>query len=216
VLRLSRGSFQPRKPTDNFASRETRAGASAKPRPDNWYVDEVRSGGLVLDLMIHDLDFARWVAGEVDTVYAKRVRPPGRALPGDGIQHAFAILRHHSGALSHVEASWAYPPPVFRTSAEIAGATGLLEFDSEASAPVRMYVHATGDAGDVGLPRSPLHEPPHTTQIRHFVEVLRGNAEPVVTAHDGLAALRLATAAAESIVAGQPVALRDPSDGVTP
>ena len=202
VLRLSRSSFQPRRPAGN------------------WYVDEARSGGLVLDLMIHDLDFARWVAGDVASVYAKRVRSAHAVAQTD---HALAILRHHNGALSHVEASWAYPPPVFRTSGEIAGTTGLLTFDSDASAPVRTFLvrrsrsdaslaapgaaqspGAAAEAGDVGLPRSPLREAPHTTQIRHFADVLRGDAEPIVSAQDGLEALRLAAAAAESTRTGRP------------
>ena len=186
VLRLSRSSFQPRKPLDN------------------WFLDETRSGGLMLDLMIHDLDFARWVAGDVADIYAKRVRS---AHPAAETDHALAILRHRDGALSHVEASWAYPPPVFRTNGEIAGTTGLLEFDSETSAPVRLYLRAVDEGDDVGLPGSPLREPPHTTQIRHFVDVLHGDAEPVVTADDGLAALRLAAAAAESASSGRPVTL---------
>jgi predicted dehydrogenase len=222
VLRLSRSSFQPRRPTDSFASRETRGGPTAS----NWYLDEARSGGLVLDLMIHDLDFARWVAGDVASVYAKRVRSAHAAAQTD---HALAILRHRNGALSHVEASWAYPPPVFRTSGEIAGTTGLLTFDSDASAPVRTFLvrrsqsdarfaepgsakflvrrsrsGAAAEAGDVGLPSSPLREAPHTTQIRHFADVLRGDAEPIVSARDGLEALRLAAAAAESTRTGQP------------
>jgi predicted dehydrogenase len=184
VLRLSRSLFQPRRPTNS------------------WYVDEARSGGIVLDLMIHDLDFARWVAGDVSSVYAKRVRSAHAAAPAD---HALAILRHRDGALSHVEASWAYPPPVFRTSGEIAGTTGLLTFDSDASAPVRPFLRAVDEAGDVGLPGSPLREAPHTTQIRHFADVLRGDAEPIVTAQDGLEALRLAAAAAESTRTGHPV-----------
>jgi predicted dehydrogenase len=197
VLRLSRNSFQPRPPANKFASRETRGGP-----PNNWYVDEARSGGIVLDLMIHDLDFARWVAGDVISVYAKRVRSAHAAARTD---HALAVVRHRDGALSHVEASWAYPPPVFRTSGEIAGTTGLLTFDSDASAPVRPFLRAADEAGDVGLPGSPLREAPHTTQIRHFADVLHGDAEPIVTAQDGLEALRLAAAAAESTRTGHPV-----------
>jgi predicted dehydrogenase len=211
VLRLSRSLFQPRRQTKEFASRETGGPPANKfasretrggPPANNWYVDEARSGGIVLDLMIHDLDFARWVAGDVSSVYAKRVRSAHAAAPAD---HALAILRHRDGALSHVEASWAYPPPVFRTSGEIAGTTGLLTFDSDASAPVRPFLRAVDEAGDVGLPGSPLREAPHTTQIRHFADVLRGDAEPIVTAQDGLEALRLAAAAAESTRTGHPV-----------
>jgi predicted dehydrogenase len=55
------------------------------------------------------------------------------------------------------------------------------------------------------LPSSPIAEPPHTTQLRHFLAVLRDGAEPIVTAEDGLAALRVAAAVDESIATGRPV-----------
>jgi len=51
----------------------------------------------------------------------------------------------------------------------------------------------------------PLAEPPHTVQLQHFAEVLRGEAAPVVTAADGLAAVRIAAAVVESIDTGRPI-----------
>ncbi|NDL58216.1 Gfo/Idh/MocA family oxidoreductase [Phytoactinopolyspora mesophila] len=190
VVRLTRATFQPAKPAGN------------------WFVDEQRSGGLHLDLMIHDLDYARWVAGDVVTAYARSVRG---ARPAADVDHVAAILRHRSGAISHVEGSWAYPRPTFRTRGEIAGTTGVLEFDSDRSAPVRPVLRAHPEAGDTPLPSSPLAEPPHTTQLRHFLAVLRDGAEPVVTAEDGLAALRIAAAVDESITTGRPVEVEAPA-----
>jgi predicted dehydrogenase len=129
VVRLTRATFQPAKPAGN------------------WFVDERRSGGLHLDLMIHDLDYARWVAGDVVTAYARSVLA---TRPEAGVDHVLAILRHRSGAISHVEGSWAYPPPTFRTRGEIAGTTGTLEFDSDRTAPVRPVLRSRAEAGDVG------------------------------------------------------------------
>lgn len=185
VVRLTRATFQPAKPADN------------------WYVDEDLSGGLVLDLMIHDFDYARWIAGGVATVHARSVRS---ARP-EAADHVLAILRHASGAISHVEGSWAYPPPEFRTRGEIAGSLGLLEFDSDRSAPVRPTLRVRPGAGDVPLPSSPLAESPYAAELRHFLAVLKGEEEPAVTAADGLAALRIAAAAAESIRSGRPATL---------
>ncbi|WP_053207302.1 Gfo/Idh/MocA family protein [Jiangella muralis] len=180
VVRLTRASFQP---------------------PGGWYLDEARSGGLHFDLMVHDLDYARWVAGEVVGVHARSVRA---ARPDAGTDHVLAILRHAPGAISHVEASWAHPPPTFRTRAEIAGTGGLLELDSDRSAPVRPNLRAVAGAGAMPLPSSPLAESPYTTQLRHFLDVVRGAAAPIVTADDALAAVRIATAVGESIATGRP------------
>jgi predicted dehydrogenase len=182
VVRLARSTFAPRK------------GA------DNWFVDEAKSGGIVLDLMVHDLDYARWLAGEIASVYAKSLRAARARSEGD---HVLAILRHHSGALTHVEASWAQPPPTFRTRGEVAGDAGVVSWDSDRDAPVRANL-GVGDPGDE-VPRivSTLAEDPYTTQIRHFLAVLRGQQEPIVTGEDGLAALRVAAAVAESIATGE-------------
>ncbi|AYY12447.1 gfo/Idh/MocA family oxidoreductase [Actinobacteria bacterium YIM 96077] len=184
VIRLSRATYLPSKPDGD------------------WLADDELSGGLVLDLMVHDFDYARWVAGDVATVHARSVRA---SRPEAGTDHVLAIMKHRSGAISHVEGSWAHPPPTFRTRGEIAGTRGLLEFDSDRTAPVRASLRSTAPASAVPLPSSPLAEPPHTTQLRHFLAVLDGTAEPVVTADDGLAALRIASAAADSIVTGRPV-----------
>jgi predicted dehydrogenase len=187
VLRLGRSTFQPRKAADN------------------WFVDPEKSGGLVFDLMIHDLDYARWIAGPVDEVYARSVLGARPDAPGD---HAIAFLRHRSGALSHVEASWAQPPPAFRTRGEIAGDAGVVSWDSDRTEPVSLRLRAREDAGDeIPRVRSTLAEDPYTSQIRHLREVLRGVCEPIVTAEDGLAAVRIAAATATAIATGDVVAL---------
>ena len=185
VLRLSRATFRPRK-------------------ADNWFVDANRSGGMILDLMVHDFDYARWVAGDVVRVFAKAARTS--AAP-DGIDHALAILTHRSGALSHVEGSWAFPPPVFRTHLEIAGALGLIEFDGPATTAVEVHLHdEEGAAGsEVPLPTSPLLESPFAAQLRAFHDALVRGSEPPVSAEDGLAAVQIARAAIESGQRGVPV-----------
>jgi predicted dehydrogenase len=183
VLRFTRSTYRPRG------------------RGDDWFSDPVRSGGLLLDLMVHDIDQARWMAGEVATVYARSLAV---ARPELGADHCLAVLTHRDGAISHLEASWAYPVPVFRTRFEVAGTTGVLDHDSDRDAPVRTVLTATGDAADVPIPGSPMAEPPHTAELRHFLRVLRGEEVRVVDAVDGLAALAVAEAAERSLRSGRP------------
>ena len=184
VLRLSRCTFRPRK-------------------ADNWYVDPARSGGMILDLMVHDFDYARWVAGDVVRVFAKAARA---ADTSGGIDHALAILTHRRGAISHLEGSWAYPPSTFLTRLEIAGAAGLIKCTSPATAAIEMLLRTEGGpAQDVPLPSSPLRESPYTTQLRAFHEALVRGTEPAVRAEDGAAAVQIACAAIESVRRGTPV-----------
>ena len=191
VLRLARGSYRPKKPLGN------------------WFLDVEKSGGLLLDLMIHDFDYARWVAGEVESVYARSIATGAAPRPDAPVDYGIAILRHTSGALTHVAGAWAYPPPVFRTRLEIAGDGGLIEFDSADTAPIQLLLR-TGEEGgspDVGLPASPLSESPYTTQIKEFYAALAHDQPARVTAEDGLAALQIALAAGESARTGRAVRL---------
>src|SRR5215510_11794204 len=123
VIRLHRGSYRPKKPAGN------------------WFLDEEKSGGILMDLMIHDYDYARWVAGEVDSVSARRVT---ERYPDAPVDYGLVILSHRSGALSHIAGGWAYPPPTFRTALEIAGDRGLIQFDSDGTAPIQNLILKTG------------------------------------------------------------------------
>jgi predicted dehydrogenase len=191
VVRLSRASFKP-----------------ASKNPQSWFHDFSKSGGMMMDLMIHDFDYARWIAGDVETVFAKNIASRFSDVPGD---HAFAILRHTSGALSHVEGGWAYPPPMFRTSLEVAGSEGLIEHPTGSSVPLGIHLRQSSTSEtDIAVPSSPLAEDPYTTQIRHFYDVLTGaEATPRVTAEDGAEAVRIALAAIESARTGRPVAIKE-------
>jgi predicted dehydrogenase len=190
VVRLTRCAFQPRV------------------APDSWFMDPAKSGGMLLDLMIHDFDYARWIAGDVISVFARSVR--GRD-PGAGEDYALAILTHSNGAISNIEGGWAYPAPMFRTALEIAGSAGLIEHPADSSTPIGIYkkAAASGDAPEVGLPLSPLAEDPYTTEIKHFYDVLVNGAAPRVTAEDALVALRIALAATESARTGRAVAISE-------
>jgi myo-inositol 2-dehydrogenase/D-chiro-inositol 1-dehydrogenase len=171
---------------------------------DSWFLDDAKSGGLVLDLMIHDLDYAQWVAGPVTSVYARSIRG---SRPDADVDHAVALLRHADGAITHLEASWAHPPAVFRTYLEIAGTAGLLQSDSDRTAAVRPALRDPSPDDAVPLPGSPMSRSPFEAQMRHLLDVLAGDAEPVVTPREALAAVRAAEAAVESIRTGRPVLL---------
>ncbi|MCY3718258.1 MAG: Gfo/Idh/MocA family oxidoreductase [Anaerolineaceae bacterium] len=185
MLRLTRGSFQPW------------AGTA------HWLTDESRSGGLILDLMIHDFDYAQWVAGPVESVHARSVRSRGAGAPGD---YCLALLRHRGGAISHVEGAWTYPRPLFRTALEIAGSEGLIEQPAESTAPLDIRLaQQDAEGADIVAPTSPLAEDPFVTQMRNVHDVLAGGAAPRCSAAEALAALRIALAARESARCGRPV-----------
>ncbi len=169
----------------------------------NWFLDEEKSGGILLDLMIHDFDIARWICGDVISVYAKKISAINYNAPVD---YGMVILTHKSGALSHVTGAWSYPPPVFRTGFEICGDSGIIQHDSNFESPIEaLLIQEKSEAPDVGLPSSPLAESPYDIEIADFYKCIVDGSEPRVTADDGLAALRIASAAIESVALGKPV-----------
>jgi predicted dehydrogenase len=176
VVRLARLSFAPDRGTES------------------WFADERRSGGLFFDLMIHDLDYVRWIAGDVTQVYAR--------ASGGARSHGTAVLVHASGTISHLEASWAQPAPVFRTRLEIAGSRGMIGFDSEETAPIVARLHREDAAADTGLGDVSLAADPFQAEVQHFLDVVAGRREPVITALDAVAAVQLAAAVRTSARTG--------------
>ncbi len=192
ALRLKRNAYQPAKDEDN------------------WFLDESRSGGVVLDLMVHDFDVANWWAalthaGRVTRVFARSSRALHPQAKGDLV---LATLRFEHGAVAHLEGAWAYPPGFFRTGFDVAGTEGVLEWRSDDSNPVQNFFPAqqTGVAA-VGLPVVSSGTDPYHLQIAHVKHALEHELPFAVTPSDALEALRLGLAARESLQTGKVVSL---------
>ena len=173
----------------------------------DWYRDSAQSGGVVLDMIIHDFDWLRWSFGPVTRVYAQGLY--GKPEHAGKRDYALVTLRHDSGAVSHVTGSWAHPGG-FRTTLEIAGDAGLIEHDSARSAPLTFSPHAAaGGGGGVTVPESPLaaDENPYFLELKAFVGALGKSVPMPVTVHDAREAARIALAALESIETGKAVTL---------
>lgn len=168
-----------------------------------WFGDPEQSGGVLLDLMIHDLDIARWLAGEVREVFA---RESGRLAEPAAATTTQVILRHHSGAISQLTGVWGSPGSAFGTAFLVAGDDGLLEHRSTDHPPVRLDPPPTVGGN---IPATPFTENPYAAELRDLLAAITTGSVPRVTAADALAALIIANAAAASIRTGAPVALGD-------
>ena len=189
--------------------RTTRAGSFPRPNSElsaSFYGDFARSGGVVMDVAIHDIDYHRWIGGEVERVFARGLTHKG--LPN--IDHAYLVLRFRSGAIGHIDASWALPPGIWRTRLEIAGEQGLIEWDSMQPAPM---ITALRDPENPGQLRQSTASPvatqdePYYAQLAHVLSCLEEHKPFLVQPKDGVAAVKVALAAIESMRTGQPVEL---------
>lgn len=168
-----------------------------------WFADDRLSGGLVLDQGVHDLDFARWNAGEVSRVFAREVQASGL----QGVRSVQVVLTHLGGALSYVTGTWAKQGTTFRTTFEVAGTHGLLRHDSREHAPLMVDSGDQTAPGSGLLPETPFVESPFLTEIREVYRAFRGGPPPRVSADDGVQAIRIAEAAITSLGSGTAVSV---------
>ncbi|KQS06131.1 Gfo/Idh/MocA family oxidoreductase [Curtobacterium sp. MCLR17_007] len=168
-----------------------------------WFADHALSGGIVLDQMIHDLDIARWVAGEVTDVSAVRVRSGTADEP---VEAAHVLLTHASGAISHVAGIWGPQHLPFTTEYAVTGTRGSLSHRSRDELDLRADLAVPGDV-DGFLPAIDPADDPYAAELAEFIGSFRGGPAARVTAEDGAAAVRIANAAITSIETGQPVVL---------
>ncbi|MFB6138993.1 MAG: Gfo/Idh/MocA family protein [Halosimplex sp.] len=168
---------------------------------DNWFADPERSGGVLLDLSIHDFDYLRWLLGEVERVYTQSARWRD---DGSLMDHAVAVLRFESGAVAHVTGSWAQPESrPFGFSLEVAGDEGLVEYDGDGAVSVEWY----GDGGDEREAATGVD--PMRREIEHFLECVETGETPEITVEDAIEAVRISLAAIESSERGEPVAVAE-------
>ncbi len=171
--------------------------ASAQPSSTSWMHDEEQSGGIAVDLMLHDLDQAIWFGGEVTRVFAAATLPKR----GGAQTYCVATLTHRSGAISRVTGSWALAGG-FETSFEIACSQGMLSHDSADHAQLRVDRAELDSVA--GLLPVMFGDTPFTHQLRDFLSTLERGSRPRVSPLDAVRALSVALAVRESIRTGRP------------
>ena len=169
----------------------------------DWFFDDAQSGGIVLDQMIHDIDQARWIAGEVVRVHARQNPPTvGDAIPRQVVAHV--VLTHASGAISFIQGTWGARGMRFRTAFDVAGSRGTLRWSSTDPGTLDENL-ADPSPGSSYLPPPSAEESPYLTQVREFAAAFSGGPPPRVAIEDGVLAVALAEAARTSIRSGEPV-----------
>jgi predicted dehydrogenase len=191
------------------AAVRTRRGGDCPRSDTDWFVDPAKSGGVLLDLLVHDFDWLQWCFGPVERVYARALTPRLADKSLDHLDYALVTLRHRSGVIAHMEGTWA-DPAGFATAFDIAGDAGLLTHDSRRAQPLTVARREReGAPGGVAVPASPLapEDDPYFLQIAAFAKSVLDGAPPAVTPEEARAAVAVALAALESVHTGEAVTL---------
>lgn len=163
------------------------------------------SGGLFLDMMIHDFDMVRFLSGsEVEEVQAfGSVRVDPRIGEAGDIDTAIVSLRLASGALAVIENSrravYGYDQRV-----EAFGVDGAIEAGNRTASTTQLKT-----AAGVRV-ENPLHffteryEAAYRLELAAFLDSIRNGTEPECSGLDALPTLAIATAARRSLDSGRP------------
>jgi len=168
------------------------------------------SGGLFLDMMIHDFDMARFVTGsEVVEVFARgalRIEP-SFAEVGD-IDTALVTLVHEDGCLTAIDnsrrAAYGYDQRV-----EVFGSEGMAVSENP-----RAHTGGVLTAAGERRPPNPYfflerYLPSYVREWQGFVEALTRGEDPPVSTADARAPLVIGLAAGRSLREGRPVRVEE-------
>ena len=181
-------------------------------RPSVEYADPRSSGGLIIDMGIHDFDLARWYMGQVTEVQAVGglLAYPELGAVGD-IDNAIISLIFASGRLGVVDITrngiYGY-----HIVAELLGTQGTLRVGYLRETPLMVMTRGavTHDTVPYFMER---FADAYTAQLENFAQNVLHDREPPITVDDGVEALRIAAAATTAQQSGTRVALSEASAG---
>lgn len=168
-----------------------------------WRLERAKSGGSLMEINAHEIDFMRWICGDVAAVYAAG----GQYIQqeSDYPDVVLASLQFKNGAVgllhsSHVSAVGGYGG---RVDCEGGSIYFPQIWGGDATIQIKPFEGAGRQLriGDIQVP------PPVQEEIRVFVDAIRNDTPPPITGADGRAAVEIALAAYQSVESGQPVAL---------
>jgi predicted dehydrogenase len=195
-------------------------------RKSDAYYSEVewhrkKGAGVILINLVHDLDLLRFIVGEIVSVQAA-VSSATRGLEVEDT--ASLVVRFADGALGSFMASDAAVSPYTWDQAVkddtsfpynedsfayvLAGTKGSLTFPKltlHGYAPNEAHPDWNHDLTVSQLPQTDGHS--YANQLRHFVKVVRGEAEPIVTVADAVRTMQLLEAVTTSSVTGATVTI---------
>ena len=176
--------------------------------PPLTFADPAVSGGIMIDMGIHEFDLARWLmADEVVEVhaYGSTYAHPTLASVGD-VDSAVVNLRFANGSTGAVELArnTTYGEDVRTEVLATNGSVwvGLLSATQGASSGGGVSGAVSVDALDPSVPR---FERGLAAQACGFVQAILGDGPVAVTGADGRAAFQIAAAADRSMREGRPI-----------
>ncbi len=149
------------------------------------YAARADLGGGVIRTLSHPLDYARYLLGDGEVVWALADHISDLEL--QGVEDLGEIgLRFANGAVGAVHVDYFQRPPAHWV--EILGTEGTIAWNYYTGKVV--WKPARGQGEEVALPEGWERNHMFLEEMRHFLDVVQGQAEPICTLEDGLENMR--------------------------
>ena len=167
------------------------------------------SGGIFLDMTVHDFDMARFIGGEVEAVYANAtvMVDPAIGEAGD-VDTALVALKFKSGAIGVID-NCRKACNGYDQRLEVFGSAGQASAANDTETNVA-YINENGNVTD-----TPLYffleryMKSFVDEMTEFIDAVVNDKDTQTTVNDGLEALRLGLAAKLSVAEHRPVKLSE-------
>lgn len=179
-----------------------RRGGLAPKGSEGWFQNLERSGGVLLDLAVHEFDWLTWTFGEATQVFSRSVRLGNQVKDADFVgDYALTTISFANGVVAHVESTW-MDPSGFRVTLEASGSDGLIEYDSRANPTIRTHLPGQPSKNESVMVAT---DDPFYKLYRACIDSVRDGTPPPVSGEEAVRALSLSLAALKSAQTGEPV-----------
>jgi predicted dehydrogenase len=155
---------------------------------------------VVLDVMIHDLDAVQWMVGPDAAV--SDIRAVGIPVISNKVDAANARIEFSTGAVANITASRIGTERIRKTRFYQTNAYVVLDYATRFASLTTLAPGAADPLSGISINRLAIDDvEPLRTEVLAFVDSIRTDTEPPITAEDGRRAVALAVGVLERIQA---------------
>ena len=170
------------------------------------------SGGIFMDMLIHDFDLIRWVSGQevVEVIAAGGTLTDNPAFEqSDDVDTAITVLRLADGALATLSGV-RHDPRGYDVRLELHGSRDAVAAGMNAQTPLKLLdADGQGRNGHEYQNFMERFASSYRQELRAFLKVAQGEIDSPCSGEDAREALRLALAAKKSLREHRPVLLEE-------
>jgi len=162
----------------------------------------IRDVGVIFDFGVHDIDVMRYLAGEVESVYARAGRF-NKSLEYE--DHANIFLNFENGICGVIEVNWLTPTKIRKLFLTCSRTFVEADYINQ---NVTLSSSSFKEIDEMNLFRVPIEyntnqivlekKEPLRNEIEDFVSAIENNRSPLAKGEDGLISLKIVEAAAKS------------------